>query len=47
MNRNLVFFLIGGLAVAVVVLGYRYYQERQTTGIEINVGETGISIQQK
>jgi hypothetical protein len=40
--------LIGVLALATAVLGYRSYQERQkTTGIEINVGPGGISIEKK
>jgi len=31
-----------------VVIGYQLYQERQkTTGIEIEVGKTGISIEKK
>lgn len=48
MNRNVLFLLIGALAVTVAVLGYQLYQERQkTTGIEINVGKSGISIEKK
>jgi hypothetical protein len=31
-----------------VVLGYLLYQERQkTSGVEINIGERGISIEKK
>jgi len=48
MNRNALTLLIGVLIVAVGVFGYLYYQERQqTAGIDINVGESGISIQTK
>ena len=48
MNRNLLYLVIGALAVVTVVIGYQLYQERQkTTGIEINVGKTGISIEKK
>jgi RsiW-degrading membrane proteinase PrsW (M82 family) len=48
MNRNILYLIIGALAVATVVLGYWFYQERQkTAGIEINVGKTGISIETK
>ena len=48
MNRNRLYLIIGALAIATVVLSYLYYQERQkTTGIEINVDESGISIEQK
>jgi hypothetical protein len=48
MNRNLLYLIIGALAVAAVVFGYQLYRERQkTTGIEINIGERGISIEKK
>ncbi len=48
MNRNVLYLVIGALVVATVVLGYQLYQERQkTTGIEINVGKSGISIEKK
>ena len=48
MNRNILYLVIGVLAVAAVVFGYQLYQERQkTTGIEINVGKGGISIEKK
>ena len=48
MNRNFLYLVIGGLVVVIVVIGYRFYQERQkTTGIEINVGKSGISIEKK
>lgn len=48
MNRNILYLVIGGLATAAVVLGYKLYQERQkTTGIEINVGKSGITIEKK
>ena len=48
MNRNIFYLAIGALAVITAVLGYQLYQERQkTTGIEINVGKSGISIEKK
>ena len=48
MNRNVLYLVIGVLAVVTAVIGYQLYQERQkTTGIEINVGKTGISIEKK
>jgi len=47
-NRNVLYAVIAVLAVASVVLGYQLYQERQkTTGVQINVGERGISIEKK
>ncbi len=48
MNRNFLLLVISGLVVAVGVFGYMLYQERQkTTGIEINVGKSGVSIEKK
>lgn len=48
MNRNFLYFTVALLAGASVVLGFQLYQERQkTTGIEINVGDHGISIDKK
>jgi RsiW-degrading membrane proteinase PrsW (M82 family) len=48
MNRNILYLVIGALVVVIVVIGYWFYQERQkTTGIEINVGKSGISIEKK
>lgn len=48
MNRNILYLVIGALVIATAVFGYQLYQERQkTTGIEINVGKSGISIEKK
>ena len=48
MSRNALYFVIGALVVATVVVGYLLYQERQkTTGIDINVDKSGISVQTK
>ena len=49
MNRNNVLYLVVGvLAVAALIFGYLFYQERQkTTAIDIDVGEGGISIETK
>jgi hypothetical protein len=47
MNRNNVYLIIGALAVVTLVLSYQLYRERQTTGIEINLGKSGISIEKK
>jgi hypothetical protein len=47
-NRNMLYLIIGVLAVAAAVFGYQLYQERQqTTGIEINIGKSGITIEKK
>ena len=46
MSRNVLYLVIGALAVATAVLGYRYYQEQQQPkGVEINIGEGGVSIE--
>jgi predicted negative regulator of RcsB-dependent stress response len=48
MNRNILYLVIGVLAITAAVFGYQLYQERQkTTGVEINIGERGISIEKK
>jgi hypothetical protein len=45
MNRNLLYAVIGALVVIVGILGYRYYQASQTTGISIEMNDSGISIE--
>ena len=48
MNCNILYLVVGALVVAAGVFAYMFYQERQkTTGIEINVGKSGISIEKK
>ena len=48
MNRNVLYLIIGVLAVAAAVFGYQLYQERQqTTGVEITVGKGSISIEKR
>ena len=48
MNRNKLYLVVGALAVVTVVLGYLIYQERQkSAGIEISIGKSGISIEEK
>ncbi len=48
MNRNVLYLVIGALVVAAGVVGYQLYQERQkTSGVEINVDKSGISIEKK
>jgi predicted negative regulator of RcsB-dependent stress response len=47
-NRNLMYFIIGVLVVAVGVLGYNLYQaKKQPEGVQINVGPDGLKIQSK
>lgn len=48
MNRNVLYVVIGVLAVAAVVAGYLLYQEQQkTSGIELNLDNNGVSIETK
>ena len=47
-NRNVMYLIIGVLAVAVGVLGYNLYQaKQQPEGVQINVGPDGLKIQSK
>ncbi|MEP9349778.1 hypothetical protein [Xanthobacter sp. KR7-225] len=48
MNRNLLYLVIAVLAVGAAVVGYQLYKERQKpSGVEINIGKSGISIKEK
>ena len=47
MNRNALYLVIGVLAVTVAILSYQYYQEQRTSGITIDVGKGGMTIQTK
>lgn len=45
-NRNLLLMLVGVLAVVAVGASYLYYNERQS-GIDIEIGRNGVSIDGK
>lgn len=48
MKTSTLYFIIGALVVGSGIIGYQLYQERQAkTGIEISVGDRGISIEKK
>ena len=47
MNRNVLYLVIGVLAIVPAVIGYQLYQERHKSGVEISVGNHGISIEKK
>jgi hypothetical protein len=48
MNRNFIYLLLGAAIVAVGVLGYSLYQERQKSGLNISVGgKDGLKIEGK
>ena len=45
---NVLYLVIGALAVAVAVLSYQLYQDRhESKGVHIDVGPGGLSIQGK
>lgn len=45
MNRNVLYLVIGLLAAGVVIVGYLYYQESRS-GITIELGEQGLTIEE-
>ena len=47
MSRNTLPIVIAVLAVGAAILGYMYYQDQQTSGVEIKIGESGISVEGK
>ena len=47
-SRNVMYLIIGVLIVAVGVLGYNLYQaKKEPEGLQINVGPSGLKIQNK
>ncbi len=44
MSRNALYLVIGLLVAGVVVVGYLYYQESRS-GIDIEIGEQGVTIE--
>jgi RsiW-degrading membrane proteinase PrsW (M82 family) len=47
-RNNVLYLVIGALAVAVAVLSYQLYQDRhKPQGVHIDVGPGGLSIQGK
>ena len=47
MSRNTLSIVIAIVVVGAAILGYMVYQDQQTSGVEIKVGEGGISIEEK
>lgn len=48
MSRNTLYIVIGALVAVALVAGYLLYQERQKShSVDINIGNTGISIETK
>ena len=47
-NRNVLYLIIGVLAVALSVVSYNLYQaKKEPKGLQINVGPNGLKIQNK
>lgn len=46
MNRNGLYLVIAVLAVAVIGMGIYLYREESKPGVEIKIGEDGISVQE-
>ena len=47
-RNNILYLIIGALVIAVAVLGYNLYEaKRDPKGLQINLGEKGISIEKK
>ncbi|MGN7749730.1 hypothetical protein [Sinorhizobium sp. 22678] len=46
MNRNGLYLVIAVLAVVVIGLGVYVYREETRSGVEIKIGEDGLSVQE-
>ncbi len=47
-RNNILYLVIGALIVAVAVLGWQLYEaKKEPSGVHINLGERGISIEGK
>ena len=47
-RTNILYLAIGALVIIAGVLGYQLYQERkQPSGVQINLGPGGVSIEKK
>ena len=47
-NRNVLYLVIGALALVAAVLAYQLYKERkQPEGVQINIGPGGIKIEKR
>ena len=47
-RNNILYLIVGALAIVVVVLSYELYQDRkQPEGMRIDLGPNGLSIEKK
>ncbi|WP_373088881.1 hypothetical protein [Sneathiella sp.] len=42
MSRNALYFIIGALLVIAIVVGYMFYQEKES-GVDIKIGDASVS----
>lgn len=47
MSRNLLFIVIGVVGIGAGVLGYWLYQEQHRSGVDINIGPRGVTVQER
>ena len=45
MSRNFLYAVIAVLVVGIGVAGFAYYQHKQNTLLEVNIGQHGVTIQ--
>ena len=45
MNRNTLYLIVGALVVAVIFIGFRLYQAEQEPSLEIEVNDSGLSVE--
>lgn len=46
-QNNTLYLIIGGLVVAIIVLGvYLYREETEPAGVEIRLDQNGVSVQE-
>lgn len=45
MNRTVLYVIIAVLVVGIAGLGWKYYQDEQTHGIELQMGDDGVSVE--
>ena len=44
-NRNGLYLIIGALIAVIAIGGYFFYQEQHKSGIDIEVGKGGLSVE--
>jgi hypothetical protein len=45
MQRNALYLIAGVVVVAIIVVGYLVYREQNRSGIEVQVDDSGISVE--